>query len=99
MLNKVEVLSEIIQSIQSLDDNNILMNRGRDILNVSQNTQTEIYKDGLGPLGIDGLLFNAYHIDLTIPDPLSVLFVNKNVSRSDQIVKSDFRVKDIKEIL
>lgn len=99
MLNQVEVLSEIIQSIQSLDDNNILMHSGRDILNVSQNTQTKLYKDRFGPLGTDGLLFNAYHIDLSIPDPLSVLFVNKNVLHSDQIVKSDFPVKDVKEIL
>jgi hypothetical protein len=99
MLNQVEVLSEIIQSIQSWTDNNILMHSGRDILNVSQNTQIKLYKDGLGPFGTDGLLFNAYHIDLSIPDPLSVLFVNKNVSLSDHVVKSDFQVKDIKEIL
>jgi hypothetical protein len=98
MLNQVEVLSEIIHSIQSLGDS-ILMHSGRDILNVSQNTQTKLYKDGLGPFGTDGLLFNAYHIDLSISDPLSVFFVNKNVLHSDQIVKSDFPVKDVKEIL
>jgi len=104
MLNKVEVLSEIIQSIQGLDStaNNILMKSGRDILNISQISQTDRYQDGIGSaaeFGVDSLLFNAYHIDLSIPDPLSVLFVNKNVLHSDQNVKSDFQVKGIKEIL
>jgi hypothetical protein len=101
MLNKVEVLSEIIQSIQSLNDTGInnLMQSGRDILNISQN---ERYQDGIGPaeeFGVDSLLFNAYHIDLAIPDPLSVLFVNKNILHADRTVKSDFQVKGIKEIL
>ena len=104
MLNKVEVLSEIIQSIQSLNDtgNNILIQSGRDILNISQISQTERYQNYVGPsaeFGVDSLLFNAYHIDLAIPDPLSVLFVNKNELPSDQNMKSDFQVKDIKEIL
>ena len=104
MLNKVEVLSEIIQSIQSLNDtgNNILMQSGRDILNISQISQPDHYQNDVGPtaeFGVDSLLFNAYHIDLAIPDPLSVLFVNQNELRSDQNAKSDFQVKDIKEIL
>jgi hypothetical protein len=104
MQNKVKILSEIIQSIQSLYDseNNTLRNSGRDILNISQNGRAERYQNSLWPaaeFGIDNLLFNAYHIDLAIPDPLSVLFVNKNVLHSNQDVKSDFRVKDIKEIL
>jgi hypothetical protein len=104
MQNKIKVLSEIIQSIQSLYDseNNVLRNSGRDILNISQNGQAERYENSIGnaaEFGIDNLLFNAYHIDLAIPDPLSVLFVNKNVLHSNQNVKSDFQVKDIKEIL
>ena len=104
MLNKFEVLSEIVQSIQSLNDtgNNILMQSGSNILNISQNSQTERNKDGIwsnAELGVDRLFFNSYHIDLTIPDPMSVLFVNKNVLHSDQIVKSDFQVKDTTEIL
>src|SRR5688572_15110900 len=104
MLNKVEVLSEIVQSIQSLNDrgDHIMMRGGSNILNISQNSQTARYKDAIrshAELGTDRLFFNAYHIDLTIPDPMSVLFVNKNVSHSDQIVKSDFQVKNTKEIL
>jgi hypothetical protein len=104
MLNKVEVLSEIVQSIQSLNDrgDHIMMRGGSNILNISQNSQTARYKDAIrshAELGADRLFFNAYHIDLTIPDPMSVLFVNKNVLHSDQIVKSDFQVKNTKEIL
>ena len=104
MLNKVEVLSEIIQTIQSLNDsgNNNLMQSGRDILNISQNGQIDRYEGGIGSaeeFEVDSLLFNAYHIELAIPDPLSVLFVHKNILHSDQIVKSDFRVKGIREIL
>lgn len=103
MLNKIEVLSEIIQSIQSLDDSeNNLTYSGREILNISQNLPSEGYQDGSGSsatFGIENLLFNAYHIDLTIPDPLSVLFVNKDIMHFGQSIKSDFQVKDIKEIL
>ena len=105
MRDQVEILSEIIQSIQRLDDGgtNSLVRKGREILNLSQISQPYRYQNGTrsaaAEFGADTFLFNAYHIDISIPDPLSVLFVNRQVLHSDQKLKSDFQVKDINRIL
>lgn len=105
MLNKAEVLSEIVRSIQGLCEsgNNVLTHTGADILRSIQNNQEEGLREGrcsafAAEFGIGSLLFSECKMEFLIPDPSSVLFVHKDFLRSHRHLKDHLNVQDVKTV-
>lgn len=100
MLNKIDVLSEILGSIQRLYDSGDNVLTQGDILNAIQVGQEERFEDDISStslikLGPGGMVFSVSQVE---PTNLPVLFVNKGVLHSTQEVKSHLRVNDLQAI-
>lgn len=106
MLSKIEVLTEVVRSIQELysSDDGSIMAAGREVLGSIQRDHGDGLHDDrcsafAAKFGIGSLLFTACHMEFLIPDPSSVLLLHKDFLHSFEQVQDYFFVEDLRTIL